>query len=76
MSFIPGTVTSGVSILQDWDVAQSTQQEFVLSWHETEVVMSTAGSFSSLFLLDGILYLKCMTEEKRDYGISETQRGF
>lgn len=47
----------------------------MLSWREVEDVMSTAGSFSSLFLLDGILCRKFMTEEKRGYGISETQGG-
>lgn len=70
-SFIPCTL---ISALQDWDVAQNTQ-EFVLPWREAEDVTSTAGSFSKLFLLDGILCRTFMTEEKRDYGTSETQGG-
>lgn len=55
-SFISDTLTPGISNLQGLDVAQTTQREFLLSWHETEDVMSTEHSFSSLFLLDGDLY--------------------
>lgn len=55
-SFIHDTFTPGISNLQGLDVAQTTQWDFVLSWHETEDVMSTEPSFSSLFLLDCVLY--------------------
>lgn len=55
-SFTHDTLTPGISNLQGLDVTQNTQWEFVLSWHETEDVMSTEPSFSSLFLLDGVSY--------------------
>lgn len=55
-SFIHDTLTPGIANLQGLDVAQTTQWEFVLSWHVTEDIISTEPSFRNLFLLDGVLY--------------------